>query len=81
MILAALITFAIATLLAEYDGPFSVFAWLRKPLSKSRFGNPFECAVCLSVYIAGICAIVTGLSFVEYLATVGIAIFLIKAVE
>lgn len=66
VILAALATYGIATLVSEYDGPFNVFTELRTWLPALR------CVPCGSVWIAAPIALLSGVGFIGYLAALGI---------
>jgi len=75
IILATLATYGIATLLAEYPGPFNIFEKARERLSAPQFA----CNVCLGVLIAIPLAIALNLSLVEYFAVVGSVVALARA--
>lgn len=74
VVIAILATYGVSTLVADYDGPRDIFIRLRK---RSKF---FECAVCLSPWVAVIPALLIGLSFVEYIAVVGGTIIIARNV-
>ena len=76
LIIAILLTCGIATLIADYDGPFSLFTKLRT----SRIGKLFDCNVCLVPYIALIPLVGLHLTLMEYLAVVGASVLLARQV-
>lgn len=68
--IATLGTYGVATLVSDYDGAFGIFKRLRK------LGEVFECNICLTPWIALPIAYLAGLSFVEYLAVIGLVIII-----
>lgn len=82
IVIAVLATYCVTTLITEADGPFGLFYKLRHHKSLQAF----DCFLCLSVYIAFLCAVVlTAGSWQELIthtfAIAGGAIFLHKARE
>lgn len=75
IILIAFATFGVSIIATEKDGLFNVLAWARKKL------GGFECSVCLSVWVAGALSLIYGLTFLEYLAVIGINVMLIKVYD
>lgn len=70
LILAVLATFGTSALITNYGGPIGIFIKLR---SKT---NVLQCTVCLSVWVAIPISIVSGISLIEYFATLGCVILL-----
>lgn len=73
LIIGALATFGLSSLLSYYSGPFEVFVRLRKKL------KALECAVCTSVWVAFIvlALLAYGQYFVVWVfATVGTVILM-----
>lgn len=69
-------TYGLSTLISEYDGPIDLFVKLRS----TKLLKFFECGVCLTPYVALIPTLLLGLSLVEYLATVGIVIMIVRKI-
>lgn len=65
IIIAVAGTYGLATIVADYDGPFGVFEKIR------GLGRGFSYNVCLMPYFALIPTLGMGLGFFEYLAIVG----------
>lgn len=74
IIYAIIITTGLSLLIAHYDGLFNIFLNLRT----SRLGSLFECAVCLSVYIAIVPTIGYELALMDYLVVVGASTMLTR---
>jgi hypothetical protein len=64
IIYAIIATYGIATLLAEYDGPFNV-------LSKLRNRGMPNCNVCMGVWIAIPLALFLEIGLIGYFVTIG----------
>lgn len=73
---AVLITVGLATLVADYDGPFNIFLRLRT----SRLGRLFECNVCLCSYLALIPVLGLKMGLMQYLTIVGASVLLARYV-
>lgn len=76
LIIIALGVYGVSTLIADYDGPHSIFIKLRKKFSAGLF----ECNVCLSVYIALVPLMFSHVSIKEYFAIIGLNIILSRAI-
>ena len=72
LLLATFITSGLALMISEYDGVFNIFVELRKKL------EAFNCAVCLSPYIALLPTLLLNLDFVEYLAIIGMSVIIVR---
>ena len=72
IIIAVFATYALSTLLAQYDGPLGILADIRE------LGLP-DCAVCLAVWIAIPISLIMGVNFMEYFAVLGGSIALSRA--
>lgn len=66
ILIATLATYALSTLIAEYDGPFDVFVSARE-----TYGKLLSCNVCSGVWFAIAISIALGLGFFECLAVIG----------
>lgn len=73
---AVLITVGLATLVADYDGPFNIFLRLRT----SRLGKLFDCNTCLVPYLALIPVLGLNMGFMDYLVIVGAGVILSRHV-
>lgn len=72
ILLLALGSYGISTLLSDYEGPFDLFTKIR------TVGKVFRCSTCLSFWISIIVSLITGLGFVETLAVIGGAVALTR---
>lgn len=70
VLIVGLATYAVAKLVSQYDGPFALFAMLRKRIS------PLRCAACTSVWVAALFSVYYGINFVECCAAIGISLIL-----
>lgn len=70
-----LTSYAISHVVAYSDGPFDLFANLRK-LNPSLFG----CVPCLSFYVTGMVSFVSGVSIMWWLASWGAVIMIDKLI-
>lgn len=70
LIIAAIATYGVSALIAEYGGPFDIFLRLRQKL------RVLECTVCLSVWLAIPISIFSGLDIIGYLAVIGAVIII-----
>lgn len=53
LIIAALFVYRLARMLAEEEGPFKVFTWLRERAPTGTWiARGVECIMCLSVWVA-----------------------------
>ncbi|MCU1334076.1 MAG: hypothetical protein JWM08_3068 [Candidatus Angelobacter sp.] len=64
-ILAVLAVWRFTHLLAAEDGPFRMFAWLRRKVSEGFWGTLLDCFYCLSLWIALPFAFLLGKSWLE----------------
>lgn len=69
-VFSVLATFGSAALIVRYDGPFNIFVRVRSAFHVAH------CVVCLSVWLAIPITLVEGLSFIEYLAVLGVLVVL-----
>lgn len=76
VIISAVGTYGLATIVADYDGPFNMFDKIRS----TRLGRLFSCNVCLSPYMALIPALSLDIGFVGYIAAVGGTVILARLV-
>lgn len=76
IILGALGVYGMATIVADYDGPFHIFERLRSGALRSLF----ICNVCLMPYFALVPTIGLGLGIYGYLAIVGGGVLLARLV-
>lgn len=67
-------TYGIATIVADYDGPFGVFERLRR----SRLAKLFACNVCLMPYAAIPLALGLDVGLYGYLAAIGLGVILAR---
>lgn len=70
IIICALATYGICTLVSEYDGAFDVFSKLRAKIAA------FRCIPCASVWIAAPLAFFLGIGLLGYLAAIGLVLFM-----
>lgn len=81
-IMAALITYRLAYLVAEDEGPFSLFAKVRAridPQRKTWVGRGVRCPVCVSFWLSMIAALfLPGLFVINWLALAGAVLVLVK---
>ena len=70
IVMVALATYGVATLVSEYDGVFDVFSKLRSNI------KAFRCVPCATVWIAIPIAVIMNVGVIGYLASVGISIAL-----
>jgi hypothetical protein len=84
-ILAALATWRVSFLLTQEDGPWDVFARLRRATANSMPGRALECLYCTSVWVAAPIALwITPFGVrwvVTWLAISGAACLLHRATE
>lgn len=73
LLTAAIATYGISTLFAEYDGLFGMFHWLNKR------GKPFDCNVCLLPYVA-LAVMLLPETTVFYLAIIGAGVIVARLV-
>jgi len=75
IILTIFAVYGIATVVADYAGPFAIFDKLReiKPLS-----SLLSCNVCLTPYIAFVFFIALDMPLLAYLAVVGAVVLLAR---
>lgn len=67
LMLAALATWRIATLLAHDDGPWDATLRLRRALGDGQFGRMLDCFRCVSLWVAAPLAFAVGRSPLEWL--------------
>lgn len=72
LILSAISVYGLCRIITCYDGPFGVFAKLRKMFPNS----PLTCTVCLSVWASVPFAFAFDLGFLGYLSVVGIVVLI-----
>jgi hypothetical protein len=64
-ILGILAVWRITHLLAAEDGPFNMFAWLRRQAGAGFWGSLLDCFYCLSLWVSLPFAIILGGSWRE----------------
>lgn len=67
LMLAALATWRLATLLAHDDGPWDATLRLRRALGDGQFGRMLDCFRCVSLWVAVPLAFAVGRSPLEWL--------------
>ncbi|MEP7364852.1 MAG: hypothetical protein ABI972_16485 [Acidobacteriota bacterium] len=60
LILGALCVWRMTHLLSAEDGPWGVFAWVRRSVAQTFLAGPMNCFYCLSLWIAMPFAVVVG---------------------
>jgi len=60
LVLGALCVWRLTYLLHAEDGPWSLFAWLRRRVARTFLAGPMNCFYCLSLWIAVPFAVVIG---------------------
>lgn len=72
-VLCAFGVYVLTLVLSSYSGPLDIFSRLRSVLPEPLF-DLFTCFTCLSFWVGGVFALFAGLSWIEYFASVGIAV-------
>lgn len=75
LLLAVLATYGVATLFADYSGPYDIFVRIRTRLEL------FRCVICLAVWCSVPISHLADIGFVGWLATIGGVILLERIID
>jgi hypothetical protein len=70
-VIATLAAYRISRMITREDGPFDALSWIRgkvDPNQKSWVGRGLACIACVSFWVSLVIAIVSGYTWLEWLA-------------